>query len=68
MKLHHVWSKATPIFDDENLISCAGLVPVVSLAEQTGLSELVAEKVRFKTCRVKSAGSNPAGKVGSIVA
>lgn len=68
MKLHHGWNKATPVFDDENLISCAGVVPVMGLAEQTGLSELIAERVRFKSCRVKSAGSNPAGKVSCIIA
>lgn len=68
MKLHHGWNKATPIFDDENLVSCAGVVPVMGLGEQTGLSELIGQKVRFKTARVKSAGSNPAGKVCSIIA
>ncbi len=57
-----------PVFDDKHLISCAGLVPVMALAEQTGLSELIADKVRFKTTRVKSAAANPAGKVGSIAA
>jgi len=56
------------VFDDENLVSCAGLVPVMALAEQTGLSELVSGKVAFKATSVKSAGVNPAGKITSIVA
>ena len=43
MKLSHPWSTATPLFDDEHLVSDAGLVPVMVLAEQAGLSELVAE-------------------------
>lgn len=68
MKLHHGWNKATPVFDDEHLVSCAGLVPVMALAEQTGLSELIGEKVRFTSTRVASAAANPAGKVGSIIA
>lgn len=68
MKLPHVWSKATPLFDDENLVSSAGLVPVMSLAEQAGLSQLLAEKVKVASTRVTSAGVNPAGKVTSIVA
>jgi len=68
VKLHHGWNKATPVFDDENLISCAGVVPLMGLAEQTALSDLITDKVRFKTTRVKSAAANPAGKVGSIVA
>jgi DDE family transposase len=56
------------LFDDDNLVSCAGLVPVMALAEQTGLSELVAGKVSFTGTAVASAGVNPAGKITSIVA
>jgi hypothetical protein len=37
-----VWSRATPLFDDENLVSCAGLVPVMAMAEQAGLSAAAA--------------------------
>jgi hypothetical protein len=36
-------SSATPLFDDENLVSCAGLVPVMALAQRAGLSELIGE-------------------------
>ncbi|MGH8881153.1 MAG: IS1380 family transposase, partial [Stackebrandtia sp.] len=70
MRLSHPWSKATPLFDDENLVSDAGLVPVMALAEQAGLSGLVAEKVNLVSSRprVASAGVNPAGKVTSIIA
>ena len=49
-------------------MSCAGLVPLMALAEQSGLSELVSAKVAFKTTRVSSAGANPAGKLSSIIA
>jgi hypothetical protein len=56
------------LFDDENLVSCAGLVPVMALAEQVGLSELIAQRVRLDSRRVASAGVNPAGKVTSIIA
>ena len=56
------------MFDDEGLVSCAGLVPVMALAERAGLSELLAARVAFKTTRVKSAGVNPAGKLTSIIA
>ena len=68
MKLPDVWSRATPVFDDENLVSCVGLVPLMGLAEQAGLSELIGQRVRFKTSRVASAGANPAGKLTSIIA
>ena len=68
MKLSHPWSQATPLFDDEHLVSDAGLVPVMTLAEQAGLSELVAERVELGETRVVSAGVNPAGKLSSIIA
>lgn len=68
MKLSHPWSKATALFDEERLVSCAGLVPVLALAEQAGLSELIAERVGLGSTRVVSAGVNPAGKLTSIIA
>ena len=68
MKLPYGWAKATPLFDDERLVSCAGLVPVMVLAEQAGLTELIAERVRLGETRVASAGVNPAGKLTSIIA
>ena len=68
MKLPHAWSKPTPLFDDERLVSCAGLVPVMALAEQAGLTELITERVKVASNRVASAGANPAGKVTSIIA
>jgi hypothetical protein len=55
-------------FDEDNLVSCAGLVPVMGLAERAGLSELVAEKVTITGAPIASTGANPAGKVTSIVA
>jgi hypothetical protein len=70
VKLPDAWARATPIFDDENLVSFGGLAPVMALAERAGLSELVAERVRIDpgAVRVRSAGVNPAGKLTSIVA
>ena len=68
MKLPDGWSRAQLLFDDENLVSCAGLVPVMALAETAGLSELISGKVAINTTVVKSAGVNPAGKITSIIA
>jgi len=68
VKLSHGWSRATPLFDYENLVSCAGLVPVMALAEQAGLSELISSRVAIASARVASAGVNPAGKLTSIIA
>ena len=69
MKLQDGWSRAVPVFDDERLVSCAGLVPVMGLAEQTRLGGADRrQRVVFKTCRVASAGANPAGKLTTIIA
>jgi hypothetical protein len=68
VKLPDAWSRATPIFDDDNLVSFAGLAPVMALAERAGLSELIVDRVAFKTSKVASAGVNPAGKLTSVVA
>lgn len=57
VKLLDGWSRAQLLFDDENLASHAGLVPVMALAERAGLSELVKRRVRFKSTREPSAGS-----------
>jgi DDE family transposase len=56
------------MFDEVNLVSCAGLVPVMALAEQAGLSELVGERVAITATMVRSAAVNPAGKLTSIIA
>jgi hypothetical protein len=37
----------TATFDDPNLVSCAGLAPVLQLAERAGLQQLVAGHVRI---------------------
>jgi hypothetical protein len=68
VKLPDAWVRATPIFDDGNLVSFAGLAPVMALAERAGLSELIGERVRFRSTSVASAGVSPAGKLTSIIA
>ncbi|MGH4010557.1 MAG: IS1380 family transposase [Pseudonocardiaceae bacterium] len=64
MRLLHSASRTHASFDDPNLVSCAGLVPVMRLAGVCGLHTLVARLVRLGT----SVGSNPAGKITSVVA
>jgi Transposase DDE domain group 1 len=70
VQLSHAWSQAAAMFDDANLVSFAGLVPVLALAERAGLSELITERVRIDPAatRVRSGGVNPAGKLTSIIA
>ena len=54
-------------FDEANLIADSGLVPLVALAEQVGLADLVAEHLVIAGAD-NSAGANPAAKVLSLVA
>src|SRR5450830_292134 len=51
-------------FDDPNLVSCAGLIPVMALAERAGLHDLTRAHVRVPG----SAGSNAVVKVAVLVA
>jgi hypothetical protein len=55
------------VFDEDNLIADAGLVPVVRLAERAGLPELVDTAVRISGSG-NGGGANPAAKVMSLVA
>ena len=68
MKLSQGWAQPSAVFDDENLVSVAGLVPVLALAERAGLSELIEAKVVLGSNRVASAGVNPAGKLTAVIA
>jgi hypothetical protein len=64
VRLLHSLRGVDAVFDDASLVSCAGLVPVMRLAEQVDLAGLVAQRVRPDL----STGSNPGGKVAAIVA
>ena len=61
MRLLHGLAKTHASFDDPNLVSHAGLVPVMDLAERAGLGELVAEHI----VRLDSAFYN-AAVIGAI--
>ncbi|MFY9867520.1 MAG: IS1380 family transposase [Trebonia sp.] len=64
MRLLHSLAKAHASFDDPNLVSHAGLVPVMALAERAGLADLVAERVTPGG----ECGVNAHLKVGCLVA
>src|SRR6185437_3644240 len=64
MRLLHTAAKTAARFDDRNLVSHAGLVPAVRLAEKVGLEDLVTEHVRVAA----KVGANPGVKIGSLVA
>ena len=63
----HTFTVGSAVFDEPNLVSAAGLVPVMELAEQTGLSRLIGEHVDLPSTRVKSGAVNPAGKLTTII-
>jgi DDE family transposase len=63
----HTFSVGSAVFDEPNLVSAAGLVPIMELAEQTGLSRLVGEHVDLPSTRVASGAVNPAGKLTTII-
>jgi hypothetical protein len=54
-------------FDDPNLVSCAGLVPVLRLAQRAGLHQAADQRVTLPDS-AGSAAANPAAKITSIVA
>ncbi len=54
----------TAAFDDPSLVSCAGLAPVLQLAERAGFQQLVADHVRID----KPGGCNAHLKVPGLVA
>jgi hypothetical protein len=68
VQVSHNFAAASALFDDEHLVSCAGLVPVMTLATQTGLSELLAGKVRIAEPRIKSGSANPSPKLVTVIA
>jgi len=68
VQVSHRFTASSAVFDDEHLVSCAGLVPVMTLATQTGLPELVADKVRIAQPRIKSGSANPAPKLTTVIA
>src|ERR1700751_3852750 len=68
VQVSHRFSVDSAVFDDDNLVSCAGLVPVMALAERTGMSDLLAQMVHIAVPRIKSGSANPAPKLATLVA
>jgi hypothetical protein len=64
MQLSHIRPVASANFDDPNLVSCAGLVPIVALAQQCALPVLVDERLTVPTDK----GANAGAKVSALVA
>ncbi len=68
MRLSHSPSEMSAVFDDPNLVSCAGLAPVVALADRCGLAGLVAAKLTLPVKRGANAHLKVAGLVAGMVA
>jgi len=64
MQLCHTPRATSAVFDDPNLVSSAGLVPVVALARAAGLCELAQQHLTVPTDK----GANAGLKVVSLVA
>src|SRR3990170_5838593 len=64
MQLCHTPRATSAVFDDPNLVSSAGLVPVVALARSAGLQELADQHLSVPTDK----GANAGLKVSSLVA
>jgi hypothetical protein len=64
MQLSHTPAARSAVFDDPNLVSSAGLVPVLALAESAGLDSLADRLLRVPTDK----GANAGLKVSSLVA
>ena len=64
MRLLHDPAKTHASFDDPNLVSRAGLVPVMALAERCGLADLIGEHVKISA----KCGVNAGLKAGCLVA
>jgi hypothetical protein len=68
VKLSHTRAARAAVFDDPNLLSAAGLVPVLSLADSAGLSRLAAEHLSVPGDKGANAGLKVASLVAGMVA
>ncbi len=68
MKLSHTRSMTSAVFDDPNLVSSAGLVPVMALADAAGLRTLTDERLSVATDKGANSGLKVASLVGGMVA
>ena len=64
MRLSHARTAVSVRFDDPNLVSCAGLVPVMALAARCGLAGLLVETLT----PAGKGTANAAAKVLALVA
>jgi len=68
MQLSHTRRVVSASFDDPNLVSAAGLVPVMKLAEKAGLRTLAQGRLSVPTDKGANAGLKVTSLVGGMVA
>jgi DDE family transposase len=68
VQLSHTLRASSALFDDPNLVSDAGLVPVLALAESAGLRDLADEHLSVPTDKGANAGLKVASLVAGMVA
>ena len=68
MKLSHTLTATSAVFDDPNLVSAAGLVPALALADRAGLRRLADEHLSVPGDKGANAGLKVASLVAGMVA
>jgi len=68
VKLSHTRSATSAVFDDPNLVSAAGLVPVLALAQRAGLADLADLHLSVPGDKGANAGMKVASLVAGMVA
>lgn len=64
MQLSHTLVAVSASFDDPNLVSAAGLVPIMRLADEAGLTALAQDRLSVPTDK----GANAGAKIASLIA
>lgn len=64
MQFKHTPAAVSAVFDDPNLVSAAGLVPLARLAQQAGVAQLAQDRLSVPTDK----GANAGAKVMALVA
>src|SRR5680860_112451 len=64
MQFKHVPAAVSAVFDDPNLVSAAGLAPMLRLAQHAGLAQLAHDRLSVPTDK----GANAGLKVSALVA
>jgi hypothetical protein len=68
MRLSHTLARTSVAFDDPNLVSAAGLVPVLALADRAGLRRLADEHLSVPSDKGANAGLKVASLIAGMVA